>query len=67
MFIRFTKANYCPECDILYSNKINCPICGNKSGCSMNCIRNRAAKLVEDYKALTGELKPVNSNQTSLF
>lgn len=67
MFIRFTKAKYCPECDILYNNKINCPICGNKSGCSMNCIRNSAAKLVEDYKALTGELKPVNSNQTSLF
>ena len=67
MFVRYSKAVYCPECDIIYSNKINCPVCGNKSGCSMNCIRNNAAKLAKDYSELVGEKRAVNFNQTSLF
>lgn len=66
IYIPYKEASYCPECDIIYKAP-RCPLCCNKNGASMNCIRNRAAKLAEDYKALVGEPIPVNVNQTSLF
>ena len=64
--VRFVKALYCPDCDVIYSNEMNCPVCGNTNGCSMNYIRNKAAKMLEKFNEIAGERKPENFNQVKL-
>lgn len=65
--IPYNKAKYCPECDVIYNNGCNCPICCNKSGVSLNAIRNIMMKKLGDLEERRGEIRPTNYNQVLLF
>lgn len=66
--ISYNQALYCPECDVIYSSKHSgCPVCCNKSGVSMNCIRNNVVKQLGDLQERRGEVRSSNYNQLSLF
>jgi len=65
--VSYNQALYCPECDLIYSNDYSsCPICCNKNGISMNCIRNSIIKELGNLKERRGEIRPNNINQICL-
>jgi hypothetical protein len=65
--IPYDKAKYCPECNVIYDNGYNCPICCNKNGISLNAIRNIITKKLGDLEERRGEIRSSNYNQVLLF
>lgn len=68
VYISYSQARYCAECDVIYPSKHSaCPVCCNKNGISMNCIRNSMQKQLGKLEERRGEVRSENFNQLKLF